>query len=121
MKAFMLSGEKAAVDDSEIFRAEMVGAMALDPFTTYTWFGVWSVSEKMARFPLGETASTLPVTVPRGLKGLVCDPRFVGFITWAPKSLPTKNLSPAGVESMEFGVTGMGLADPVAALPVEKL
>ena len=79
------------------------------------------VSEKTAELPLFEAARTLPVTVPRGVKGLLLLPKFVGLTTWAPKSLPIKARSPARSKSREFGGTGMGFSGPVAFLAVERL
>ena len=46
------------------------------------------VSEKTAMVPLLEAASTFPVTVPSGVKGLLAVPKLDGFTSWAPKSLP---------------------------------
>ena len=53
-------------------------------------------------------ASTFPVTVPSPLNGLLLVPKFVGFTTKAPKSLPIKALSPARSKSSRIGRVGYG-------------
>ena len=79
MKAFRPSGEKAAVDDSEMFSAETVGAVAIRLVHDVNLVrSVERVGEDRPDFRWGRRRCTLPVTVPSPVKALVCDPRFVG-------------------------------------------
>ena|SRR2546427_3290987 len=79
MNAFMPSGEKPAV-----VAPVMLRGVDVEDVTTKTWLGVWKVSEKMAVLPFGETASTLPVTVPRVVNGLVLPPMLPTVMSCAP-------------------------------------
>src|SRR6266852_4971157 len=79
MNAFRLSGEKPAVVAPAMLRGVDVEEVA-----TKTWLGVWKVSEKMAVFPFGETANTVPVTVPRAVNGLLLPPMLATVMSCAP-------------------------------------
>ncbi|MFY9910579.1 MAG: hypothetical protein WAK56_12105, partial [Candidatus Sulfotelmatobacter sp.] len=64
-------------------------------FATYTWFGVETVSEKIAKPPFCETPISLPVISPNSVPGagrtvnaLEVLPRLPGLSTAAPYWLP---------------------------------
>src|SRR5689334_17389817 len=82
---------------------------------------MWSVSEKMAVAPFGETAITFPVTAPSRLNAELFVFRFPGLSDSAPNWLPTYALSPARSKSRELGTLGMEFALPAEALPVAML
>src|SRR5208283_1642125 len=116
MKASRPSGENAAPVALLMFSGVVDDGAEL---TTYTWLGVEIVSEKMAMWPLCETARTLPVTRPmgvpgasRGENGLELPPTLPGLMARAPNSLPAKAASPAGSNTRELGGVGISAAAP---------
>src|SRR5690242_15286645 len=99
----------------------VVGTEPVFPvLTTYSWFGVWSVSENSEIAPVFEVARALPVIDPKEVKALEEPPKFPGVTIWAPKSLPMMILSPARSNSRELGETGEGFSLPTEALDDER-
>src|SRR5437588_2286286 len=121
MKALRLSGEKAAAVAPVINRS--TGLLWLLWSKINTWFGLVDVSDTTILVPLGETASTLPVTLLNAETGFVVLPTLAKVITINPFSLPRNAVFPCLSKSSELGVFGRVAAPPnvFAGIAIETI